>query len=181
MTTKQVIVIGAGAAGLMAAIEAGKRGRSVLVMERAEKIGKKIRISGGGRCNFTNLHTTAANFVSQNPHFCKSALAGFTPRNFIALVEKHGIAYHEKKLGQLFCDKTSEDIIRLLESECNAARVEIKTSCSVENVSKNGDLFHLETDQGAFESPALVVASGGLSIPKWAQPRLAMKSPSSSA
>ena len=150
----------------MAAIEAGKRGRSVLVLERSEKIGKKIRISGGGRCNFTNLNVSANDFISQNPHFCKSALAGYTPRDFIALAEKHGIAYHEKKLGQLFCDKSSEDIIRLLETECRAADVEIKVDCAVQSVSKKGDVFEIKTDQGAFEASSLAVATGGLSIPK---------------
>lgn len=163
---KHLVVIGAGAAGLMAAIQAGKRGRSVLVLERSDKIGNKIRISGGGRCNFTNLHVSAGNFISNNHHFCKSALAGFTPQDFIALVEKHGIAYHEKKLGQLFCDKTAEDIIRLLGEECRAAHVEVKVNCAVQAVSKNGDLFEVKTDQGVFHAPALVVASGGLSIPK---------------
>ena len=164
--SKHLVVLGAGAAGLMAAIEAGKRGRSVLVLERSEKIGKKIRISGGGRCNFTNLNVSANDFISQNPHFCKSALAGYTPRDFIALAEKHGIAYHEKKLGQLFCDKSSEDIIRLLETECRAADVEIKVDCAVQSVSKKGDVFEIKTDQGAFEASSLAVATGGLSIPK---------------
>jgi hypothetical protein len=161
-----LVVIGAGAAGLMAAIQAGKRGRSVAVLERSKKIGKKIRISGGGRCNFTNLYVSAGNFVSQNPHFCKSALAGFTPQDFVALVERHGIAYHEKSLGQLFCDKTSEEIIRLLEDECREANVEIKVNCVVQSVSKKGDVFEIETDQGILRSKSLVVASGGLSIPK---------------
>lgn len=164
--SKQVVVVGAGAAGLMAAIEAGKRGRSVMVLERSEKIGKKILISGGGRCNFTNLYVSARNFISQNPHFCKSALAGFTPQDFIALVEKHGIAYHEKKLGQLFCDKTAEEIIRLLENECSAAGVEIKARCSIQAVSRKGDVFEVVTSLGVFQAPSLVVASGGLSIPK---------------
>lgn len=163
---KQVIVVGAGAAGLMAAIEAGKRGRSVVVLERSEKIGKKIRISGGGRCNFTNLQVSADNFISKNFHFCKSALAGYTPRNFIDLVEKHGIAYHEKKMGQLFCDKGSEEIIHLLENECSVVGVDIKVSCSVQSVSRTGDEFELESSQGDFQAPSLVVASGGLSIPK---------------
>src|SRR3989344_861376 len=140
-TEKNILVIGAGAAGLLSAIEAGRRGRSVLVLERSEKIGKKIRISGGGRCNFTNLHVSTRNFISQNPHFCKSALSGFTPQDFIALVEKHGIAYHEKKLGQIFCDKTAQEIIGLLESECKSAGVEIRTHCGELAIEKNGGYF----------------------------------------
>src|SRR6202046_5432371 len=120
-----VVVLGAGAAGLMAAMEAGKRGRRVAVLERAERIGKKILISGGGRCNFTNLHTRPENFLSATPHFCKSALARYTPADFIALVAKHGIPYHEKKLGQLFCDRAAQDIVTMLERECAAAGVEI--------------------------------------------------------
>lgn len=129
-----VIIIGGGAAGLFCAIEAGKRGRRVLVIEHAERVGKKIGISGGGRCNFTNTGTTSDNFVSRNPHFCKSALASYTPANFIALVEKHGIAYHEKKLGQLFCDGSSQQIIDMLLAECHDARVEIRSSCEVREV-----------------------------------------------
>src|SRR6266853_3770083 len=121
MQSFDVVILGAGAAGLMCAIEAGKRGRRVAVLERAERIGKKILISGGGRCNFTNLHCRPENFLSANPHFAKSALAGYTPADFIALVEKHRIPYHEKTLGQLFCDRSAEDIIDLLESECQAA------------------------------------------------------------
>ncbi len=161
-----VIVIGAGAAGLMCAIEAGKRGRSVLVLEREDKIGKKIRISGGGRCNFTNRDSNAKNFLSENLHFCKSALAQYSPQDFIALVESHGIAYHEKKLGQLFCDKTSEEIIRMLEEECRCAKVEIKTSCEVKHLAKNGERFTFVTNKGEFESESLVIATGGLSIPQ---------------
>src|ERR1700744_3396365 len=117
------IVLGAGAAGLMCALEAGKRGRRVLVLDRAEKIGKKIMISGGGRCNFTNLHCAPANFLSSNPHFCKSALAGYKPADFIALVERYGVPYHEKTLGQLFCDRSAREIVHLLEQECAAAQV----------------------------------------------------------
>jgi len=130
------IIIGAGAAGLMCAIEAGKRGRKVLVLEHAEKIGKKILISGGGRCNFTNLDVKPENFLSNNPHFCKSALARYTPQDFIALVEKHGIKYHEKKLGQLFCDGSAKEIVQMLQEECVGAGVEIKADCTVNEIKK---------------------------------------------
>ncbi|HYG81905.1 MAG TPA: NAD(P)/FAD-dependent oxidoreductase [Pyrinomonadaceae bacterium] len=159
-----VIVIGAGAAGLFCAFHAGRRGRRVLVLEHAERIGKKIAISGGGRCNFTNIHTTAENFISANPHFAKSALARYTPADFVALVEKHGISYHEKKLGQLFCDGSSRQIIDLLLDECREAGVEVRCRCEVREVRK-GDSFELETNQGSFNASALVVATGGLSIP----------------
>src|SRR6476646_294625 len=134
-----VIILGAGAAGLMCAIEAGKRGRRVAVLERAERIGKKILISGGGRCNFTNLHCRPENFISANPHFAKSALARYTPAGFIALVEKHGIAYHEKSLGQLFCDGSAQQIVSMLEAECRAAGVRILTNVSVEGVERGSD------------------------------------------
>src|SRR5580704_18151930 len=133
---RDVIVIGGGAAGLMCAIEAGKRGRAVLLLEHAERLGKKILISGGGRCNFTNVNAGPENYLSANPDFCKSALARFTPGDFIALVEKHGIPYHEKKLGQLFCDLTSRQIVELLQKECDAARVEIRLNCRVTSVTK---------------------------------------------
>src|SRR5258707_6092000 len=132
-----VIVIGAGAAGLLCAIEAGKRGRRVLVLEHADRVGKKIAISGGGRCNFTNIHTKPDNFLSANPHFCKSALARYTPFDFIALVEKHGIAWHEKKLGQLFCDESSQQIIDLLLRESQKAGVDIRCACKMLKVSKD--------------------------------------------
>lgn len=159
-----VIVVGGGAAGLFCAFHAGRRGRKVLVLEHAERVGKKIAISGGGRCNFTNIHTSAENFISANPHFSKSALARYTPADFVALVEKHGIHYHEKKLGQLFCDGSSRQIIDLLLDECRDAGVEIRCRCEVRQVRK-GDSFELETNQGNFNSSALVVATGGLSIP----------------
>lgn len=162
---KDVIVIGGGAAGLMCAIEAGKRGRSVLVLERSEKIGKKILISGGGRCNFTNRDASPRNFISENPHFCKSALARFTPQNFISLVEKHGIAYHEKKLGQLFCDKNSDEIIYLLEKECKAAKVEIRVNCAVSKIERN-NYFEIHVNDDVLKSQSLVIATGGLSISK---------------
>ena len=164
MLRRDVVVIGGGAAGLFCAIEAAKRGRSVVVLEHAERIGKKIAISGGGRCNFTNLNTSPDNFISANPHFCKSALARYTPADFISLVEKHGIAYHEKKLGQLFCDDGSGRIIEMLLKECSEAGVEIQCRSVVSNVTKNA-YFEVETENGAFASQSLVVASGGLSIP----------------
>jgi predicted Rossmann fold flavoprotein len=160
---QDVIVIGGGAAGLFCAIEAGKRGRKVLVLEHSDRVGKKIAISGGGRCNFTNIHTRPENFVSANRHFCKSALARYTPADFISLVEKHGIQYHEKKLGQLFCDESSQQIIDMLLSECADAKVEIRCGCQVRSVS-NKDGFTAETNQGSFVSASLVIATGGLSI-----------------
>jgi len=165
-----VIVLGAGAAGLMCAIEAGKRGKRVVVLERAEKPGKKILISGGGRCNFTNLHCRSENFLSSNPHFAKSALARYTPQDFIALVEKHGIAYHEKTLGQLFCDGSAQEILTMLLKESEAAGVEIVTECLVPSaeclVRTKSNHFELRTDKCTYEASALVVATGGLSIPK---------------
>jgi len=168
-----VIILGGGAAGLMCAIEAGKRGRRVAVLERANRIGKKILISGGGRCNFTNLHCQSENFISANPHFAKSALAAYTPAQFIRLVEKHGIPYHEKTLGQLFCDGSAQNIVTMLESECREAGVQILTSINVGTVEHQG-AFTIRTGQDAGEFPAndefrasaLVVATGGLSIPK---------------
>lgn len=165
MLERDVIIIGGGAAGLFCAIEAGRRGRKSLVLEHTERVGKKIGISGGGRCNFTNIYTTAENYISTNPHFCKSALAGYTPADFIALVEKHGIAYHEKKLGQLFCDGSSSQIIEMLLRECSAAGAEVRCHCRVLSVQKRGGLFEVETNQAAFVAPSLVIATGGLSIP----------------
>jgi predicted Rossmann fold flavoprotein len=159
------IVLGAGAAGLMCAIEAGRRGQRVLVLERAERIGKKILISGGGRCNFTNLHTTPDNFISANPHFAKSALARYSPEAFVKLVEKHRIAYHEKKLGQLFCDQTAGDVVAMLEEECRTSRVEIRVNTRIEKVEKS-DHFIVHSENSNFVSRRLVVATGGLSIAK---------------
>jgi len=159
-----VVVIGGGAAGLFCAIEAGKRGRKVLVLEHAERIGKKIAISGGGRCNFTNLNTSPDNFISDNRHFCKSALARYTPGDFVSLVEKHGIPYHEKKLGQLFCDGSSRTIIEMLLTEASAAGVEIRCGSLVRGVAKR-EHFEVETNNGTITSQSLVVATGGLSIP----------------
>lgn len=166
MMKEDVIVIGGGAAGLFCALTAGKRGRTTLVIEHAEKVGKKILISGGGRCNFTNLHTAPENFISRNPNFHKSALARFTPYDFIEMVERHKIPYHEKKLGQLFCDDSSQQIVRMLLDECSRAGAEIRANCRVQSVDKQGDNFIVETNQGRFESESLVIATGGLSIPK---------------
>ncbi|MCU1221406.1 MAG: hypothetical protein JWN42_2603 [Candidatus Angelobacter sp.] len=160
-----VIVLGAGAAGLTCAIEAGKRGRRVAVLERAERIGKKILISGGGRCNFTNLHCRPENFISANPHFAKSALARYTPADFIALVEKHSIAYHEKTLGQLFCDGSAQQIVSMLEAECRTAGVRIQTNVNIEQVAHQ-DGFLVRAGDEEFHAASLVVATGGLSIPK---------------
>lgn len=159
------MILGAGAAGLLCAIEAGKRGRRVAVVERAEGIGKKILISGGGRCNFTNIYCTPENFLSANAHFAKSALARYTPADFIALVEKHRIPYHEKTLGQLFCDRAARDITEMLKAECDAAGVRIFLGCQVREVGRTTE-FILRTDAEEFRAGALVVATGGLSIPK---------------
>jgi predicted Rossmann fold flavoprotein len=160
-----VIILGGGAAGLMCAIEAGKRGRRVAVLERATRIGKKILISGGGRCNFTNLHCQPENFISANPHFAKSVLAAYTPADFIRLVEKHGIPYHEKTLGQLFCDGSAQQIVSMLEAECAKAGVRIITNDIVESV-EHKDLFVVVAGENELRALALVVATGGLSIPK---------------
>ena len=160
-----VLVIGAGAAGLMCAITAGQRGRSVLLIDHANKPGKKILMSGGGRCNFTNLGVTPAQYLSGNPHFCKSALARYTQWDFIALVEKHRIAYHEKELGQLFCDESSKLIVRMLLDECASAGVRIETSCAVAQVRKTEEGFAVVTAHGEVHADSLVIATGGLSIP----------------
>lgn len=160
-----VIIIGAGAAGLMCAIVAGQRGRRVLVLDHANKVGKKILMSGGGRCNFTNLYCGPDNFISANPHFVKSALSRYTPWHFIELVERHGIAYHEKKLGQLFCDESSKQIVSMLLAECDAVNVTIQTDTPVK-VLETGKHKRVETPQGQFSCQSLVIASGGLSIPK---------------
>ena len=160
-----MLIIGAGAAGLMCAITAGQRGRRVLVVDHANKVGKKILMSGGGRCNFTNLGTTPANYLSANPHFAKSALARYTPRDFIALVEKHRIAWHEKELGQLFCDDSSKQIVRMLLDECAAAGVTVEANCAVQRVRRTPEGFSVHTARGEVHAESLVVASGGLSIP----------------
>ncbi|MCG7392275.1 NAD(P)/FAD-dependent oxidoreductase [Microvirga sp. ACRRW] len=161
-----VVVIGAGAAGMMCAAEAGKRGRSVLIIDHADKPGEKIRISGGGRCNFTNLNAAPANYISQNPSFCISALRRYTQRDFIALVERYGIAYHEKTLGQLFCDGSSRQVVDLLLNEMKQAGVELRLQTSVTQVEKTDDGFRLALSNGALQCHSLVVASGGKSIPK---------------
>lgn len=160
-----VIIIGAGAAGLMCAIEAGKRGRKVLVLEHNQKIGEKIRISGGGKCNFTNRNANPANYISQNPDFCKSALARYTPKDFLSLVEKHNINYHEKKLGQLFCNGKADNIIHALVNECRQANVEIMTGSNVLSINKK-DNYSIITHNSTFRSDSLVIATGGLSMPK---------------
>jgi predicted Rossmann fold flavoprotein len=166
MTHKfDAVILGAGAAGLLCAIEAGKRGRRVAVLERSERAGKKILISGGGRCNFTNLYCRPENFLSANPHFAKSALARYTPADFIALIEKYRIPYHEKTLGQLFCDRSAQDVVGMLEAECAAAGVQICLSCIVREVARTTE-FVVRTDHAEFHAPVLVVATGGLSIPK---------------
>jgi len=159
------LVLGGGAAGLMCAIEAGKRGRRVAVLERAERLGKKILISGGGRCNFTNIHCSAANFISSNPHFAKSALARYTPADFVALVEKHRIPYHEKTRGQLFCDRSAEEVLDMLEQECRESRVQLFAKIAIQEVTR-ADEFVVKDGEEEFRAPALVVATGGLSIPK---------------
>ncbi|MCX2793852.1 NAD(P)/FAD-dependent oxidoreductase [Microbulbifer thermotolerans] len=160
-----VLIVGAGAAGLMCAATAGKRGRRVLVLDHANKVGKKILMSGGGRCNFTNLYTSPENYYSQNPHFCKSALARYTQWDFIALVEKHSIPYHEKTLGQLFCDNKSKDIVDMLLAECRAAKAQIRTRCGIQSIEPLGTGFLVNTGLGKVVCESLVIATGGLSIP----------------
>ena len=159
------LILGGGAAGLMCAIEAGRRGRRVAILERSDRIGKKILISGGGRCNFTNLHCHPENFLSSNPHFAKSALAGYTASHFVSLVEKHQIPYHEKARGQLFCDGSAREIVQMLEEECRASGVSIYVNCKIQEVVRATE-FTIHTESAEFHAPALVVAAGGLSIPK---------------
>lgn len=165
MNRFDVIIIGGGASGLMCALTAGKRDRKVMLIEHADQAGKKILISGGGRCNFTNLTIEPNNFLSNNPHFCKSALSRFTQNNFIDLVEKHNISYHEKELGQLFCDNKSVEIVNLLQKECEIGGVSIQTNCIVQKIEKK-NIFFVKTNLGDYESESLVIATGGLSIPK---------------
>jgi predicted Rossmann fold flavoprotein len=165
MEAFDVIIVGAGAAGLMCAMTAGRRGRRVLLLEHAHRPGAKILISGGGRCNFTNREIVPDRFLSTNQHFCKSALSRYTQRDFIELVERHRIAYHEKTLGQLFCDGSAREILAMLLAECTISKVDLRTGHNVLKVAR-ADGFHVETDHGSFIAPALVVATGGLSIPK---------------
>ena len=165
MESFDVVIVGAGAAGLMCAMTAGQRGRRVLLLEHNEQAGAKILISGGGRCNFTNLEIAPERFLSANPHFCKSALSRYTQHDFIALVERHRIRYHEKTLGQLFCDGSAREILAMLLAECAAASVDLRTAHSVTEITR-ADRFRIETDKGSFDAPALVIATGGLSIPK---------------
>jgi predicted Rossmann fold flavoprotein len=160
-----VAVLGAGAAGMMCALEAGRRGRRVVLLDHAERVGKKILISGGGRCNFTNIHCRAENFLSGNPHFAKSALARFTPADMIAMVERHGIRYHEKTLGQLFCDRSAMDIVTMLERECAEAGVRVITGANIKAVTRE-EKFCVQTREKAYLCESVVVATGGLSIPK---------------
>lgn len=160
-----LVIIGAGAAGLFCAIEAGKRGRRVLVVEHNAQVGRKILISGGGRCNFTNIYTKPENFISRNPHFHKSALARYTPQDFVELVKQHRIEFYEKKLGQLFCRESSRKIVEMLLLECEKVKAKILTNCAVRSLEKNS-LFEIETNQGKFTSKSLVIATGGLSFPK---------------
>jgi predicted Rossmann fold flavoprotein len=161
-----VAVIGAGAAGMMCASVAGQRGRRVVLIDHAGRLAEKIRISGGGRCNFTNRDATPQNFLSQNPHFCKSALSRYTPQDFLALLKRHRIGYHEKHKGQLFCDDSAEDIIRMLKAECDVGNVAWRMPCKVATIGKNGERFRLDTASGEITADSVVIATGGLSIPK---------------
>jgi predicted Rossmann fold flavoprotein len=161
-----VAVIGAGAAGMMCAAVAGQRGKRVVLIDHAEKLAEKIRISGGGRCNFTNLDTTPQNFLSQNPHFCKSALSRFTPKDFIDLIKRYAIPFHEKHKGQLFCDRSAEDIIQMLKAECEVGKVSWRMPTAVRKLGKQGEAFHITTDAGEIIAQQVVIATGGLSIPK---------------
>ncbi|GGI55550.1 NAD(P)/FAD-dependent oxidoreductase [Oxalicibacterium solurbis] len=161
-----VAVIGAGAAGMMCASVAGQRGRRVVLIDHATRLAEKIRISGGGRCNFTNIDATPQNFLSQNPHFCKSALSRYTPQDFLALMKRYRIAYHEKHKGQLFCDDSAEDIIGMLKAECTLGNVTWRMPCKVQAIGKSGERFRIDTDHGEITADSLVIATGGLSIPK---------------
>ncbi|MDX2424333.1 MAG: aminoacetone oxidase family FAD-binding enzyme, partial [Amphritea sp.] len=165
MQQVDVVIVGAGASGLMCAATAGYRGRSVLVLEHTAKIGRKILMSGGGRCNFTNMHNSPANFISQNPHFCKSALSRYSAQDFIDLVDRHGVEYHEKTLGQLFCNESSKEILQVLMTECEWAGVEIKTNTEVHQLKQTPSGFQLQTSHGNIRASSVVIATGGLSIP----------------
>jgi predicted Rossmann fold flavoprotein len=166
MTETDVIIIGAGASGLMCAIEAGKRGRKVIVLDHANKAGKKILMSGGGRCNFTNYSIDPDNFISNNPHFCKSALSRYTQWDFLALIARYRISYHERDHGQLFCNDSAKDILNMLLAECADSGVEVQLNTSIESLERQTNRFHLKTNKGKFNSQSMVVATGGLSIPK---------------
>ena len=161
-----VAVIGAGAAGMMCAAVAGQRGKKVVLIDHATKLAEKIRISGGGRCNFTNINAGPQNFLSQNPHFCKSALSRYTPQDFLSLMKRYRIGYHEKHKGQLFCDDSSEQVIAMLKAECDLGNVSWRMPCSVASVGKNGDLFRIDSSAGEILASNVVIATGGLSIPK---------------
>jgi predicted Rossmann fold flavoprotein len=161
-----VVVIGAGAAGMMCAATAGLRGRRVLLIEHYPVLGEKIRISGGGRCNFTNINAGPANYLSDNPDFCKSALARYSPRDFVALVERYRIAYHEKKLGQLFCDDSARDLIAMLKAECDRGRVDWRMPCPVDGIVREGDAWRIATPLGMVRAESIVIATGGLTVPK---------------
>ncbi len=173
MSAYDVVVIGAGASGLMCAATAGYRGRSVLVLEHTNKIGRKILMSGGGRCNFTNLHNSPANFISDNPHFCKSALSRYTAQDFIDLVDRHGVEYHEKTLGQLFCIESSKKILQILLTESEWAGNEIRTNVSVAGIEQQGSGYLLKTSTGKIQAESVVIATGGLSIPNGGATRFA--------
>lgn len=175
MAAYDAVILGAGAAGLMCALTAGGRGRRVLLLDHAERAGAKILISGGGRCNFTNLGTAPERFLSANPHFCRSALARYTARDFIALVERHRIAYHEKTLGQLFCDGSARQIVAMLLAECAGAGVELRLGCTIGAVGSTDGCFRVTTDAGTMTAPALVLATGGPSIPKMGASGLAYR------
>lgn len=164
--TFDVAVIGAGAAGLMCAAAAGRQGRKVVLIDHSTKLAQKIRISGGGRCNFTNTNAEPQNYLSTNPHFCKSALSRYTPQDFLSLVRRYRIAYHEKHKGQLFCDNSAEDIIAMLKAECDQAGVQWRMGCGVRSLGKEGERFRIDSDGGAMATANLVIATGGLSIPK---------------
>ena len=166
MTETDVIIIGAGASGLMCAIEAGKRGRKVMVLDHANKAGKKILMSGGGRCNFTNYSIDPDNFISNNPHFCKSALSRYTQWDFLALIARYRIPFHERDHGQLFCDDSAKDILAMLLAECADAGVVVQLNTPIDSIKQLTNRFHLKTDKGDFTGQSLVVATGGLSIPK---------------
>ena len=165
--TYNTIIIGAGAAGMMCAIEAGKRGRNVLLLDKADKVGKKILISGGGRCNFTNLYTEAENYLSNNPHFCKSALARYTQWDFIALLEKYKLSWTEKTLGQLFCDQKAKAVVEMLTNECDKHNVKIETTCTIKKIEQNNSsIFSIDTSNANYKAESLVIATGGPSIPR---------------